>query len=333
MANNIEREIVQMVFDAKEFRKGVRNSIEDLEELKGSFELSDARQSFGELEKASRLDFGGLAKSLESINGKMSIMGVAAAALVTRVTNAVVDSAKRLANVLVLDPIRTGLEEYETQLNAVQTILANTAKDGTTLENVSDALDELNEYADLTIYNFTQMTDSIGKFTTAGVDLDTSVSAIKGIANVAAVSGSNAQQASTAMYQLSQAISSGIVRLQDWISVENAGMGGQVFRDALLDTARVHDIAVDQIIEKSGSFRNSLAENWLTSDILLETLDKFTGDLTDAQLESLGYSQEQIKAIQEVAVTANDAATKIKTLIYEYFRGHHQHTWCLWRSN
>ena len=209
--------------------------------------------------------------------------------------------------------IISGFQEYETQINAVQTILANTSSKGTTLDQVNAALDELNHYADLTIYNFTEMTRNIGTFTAAGVDLNTSVSAIKGIANLAAVSGSTSQQASTAMYQLSQALASGTVKLQDWNSVVNAGMGGQVFQDALKETARVHGIAIDSMIKKEGSFRETLSKGWLTSSILTETLQKFTGDLNEETLKSIGYTDEQIKKIMEMGKTANDAATKVKT--------------------
>lgn len=115
----------------------------------------------------------------------------------------------------------------------------------------------------MTIYNFTEMTRNIGTFTAAGVDLDTSVAAIKGIANLAAVSGSNSQQASTAMYQLSQALAAGTVKLQDWNSVVNAGMGGQVFQDALKETAKVHGIAIDEMIKDEGSFRETLSKDGL----------------------------------------------------------------------
>lgn len=181
------------------------------------------------------------------------------------------------------------------------------------MDQVNAALDELNHYADLTIYNFTEMTRNIGTFTAAGVDLDTSVAAIKGIANLAAVSGSTSQQASTAMYQLSQALASGTVKLQDWNSVVNAGMGGQVFQDALKETARVHGVAIDSMIAKEGSFRETLSKGWLTSSILTETLQKFTGDLNEETLKSIGYTDEQIKKIMEMGKTANDAATKVKT--------------------
>jgi tape measure domain-containing protein len=313
-STTIEREIVQMYFDGKDFKKGVQGSIDDLDQLKKSMNMKGASRSFGELEKASRVDFSPLGRGLDSVSAKIGIMQIAAITLVSRITNAVIDGVKKLGDALIIAPVRTGMEEYETQLNSVQTILANTKKEGTELSQVTDALDELNRYADLTIYNFTQMTKNIGTFTAAGVKLDTSVQAIKGIANLAAASGSDANQASTAMYQLSQAISSGTVKLMDWNSVQNAGMGGQLFQDSLLETARVHGIAVDNMIENEGSFRDSLTKGWLTSEVLLETLSKFTGDLTDDQLLAMGYTQEQIIGIQEMAETANDAATKIKTL-------------------
>ena len=229
------------------------------------------------------------------------------------ITNSALAAGKNLVSAFTVDPIKSGFEEYETQINAVQTILANTSSKGTTLDQVNNALDELNHYADMTIYNFTEMTRNIGTFTAAGVDLDTSVAAIKGIANLAAVSGSNSQQASTAMYQLSQALAAGTVKLQDWNSVVNAGMGGQVFQDALKETAKVHGIAIDEMIKDEGSFRETLSKGWLTSDILTETLAKFTGDLNEDQLRTMGYTDDQIKSIMEMGKTANDAATKVKT--------------------
>lgn len=210
---------------------------------------------------------------------------------------------------LALENIEIEKKEQLKALTSVQTA----ATKGSTLEDVNKALDELNLYADKTIYNFTEMTRNIGTFTAAGVDLDTSVSAIKGIANLAAVSGSTSQQASTAMYQISQALASGTVKLMDWNSVVNAGMGGKVFQDSLKETARVHGIAIDMMVAEEGSFRETLRHGWLTSDILTETLSKFTGDLNEEQLKTMGYSEEQIESIIEMGNVANDAATKVKT--------------------
>jgi hypothetical protein len=315
MANTtIEREIVQMVFDAKEFRKGIQDSIKDLSDFRKSFDFTSAHKSFAELESSSSsMDFGVMTNGISSVNARMIAMGIIAADVITGIATSIVDAGKNIASTLFITPAKQGLGEYETQLNAIQTILANTKKHGTELEDVTAALKELNDYADLTIYNFTEMTNNIGTFTTAGVKLETSVAAIKGIANAAALSGANATQAATAMYQLSQAVSSGVVRLQDWMSVEKAGMGGEIFKQSLIETARLHGENVDLFIEREGSFRNSLKENWLSSEILLDTLAKFTGDLSKQQLESLGYTEEQIEGIIELGQMANDAATKVKT--------------------
>lgn len=315
MGNTIERNITEMTLDPRGFKAGVTQTLDYISSLKKALSFTNGIQNMAELDRASgKIKFEAMASGIDAISNRFNTMGVIGMTVIQNLTNTVIDNAKKMFKQLAMDPLLGGLAEYETQMGAIQTILANTASKGSTLKDVNAALDELNNYADRTIYNFTNMTDSIGKFTTAGVALDTSVSAIKGIANLAAVSGSSSVQASTAMYQLSQAISTGTLKLQDWNSVVNAGMGGEIFQEALKQTARVHGVAVDNFIKQDGSFRESLQRGWITADILLETLSQFTGDLSNAQLEALGYTQEQIVEIQKTAQLANDAATKIKTL-------------------
>ena len=314
MSRTIDERVVSMEFDNKNFESNVRTSLNTLEKLKQSLNLSGAAKGLENVNSAAKsIDMSGMATAVDTVKLKFSALEVMAVTALSNITNSAVNAGKRLVAAFTIDPIAAGFSEYETQINAVQTILANTQSKGTTLDQVNNALDELNHYADMTIYNFTEMTRNIGTFTAAGVDLDTSVSAIKGIANLAAVSGSTSQQASTAMYQLSQALAAGTVKLMDWNSVVNAGMGGQVFQDALKETARVHGIAIDEMIEEEGSFRETLSQGWLSSEILTETLAKFTGDLTEEQLKSMGYTKEQIVEIQKLGQTANDAATKVKT--------------------
>lgn len=314
MSRTIDNRVVQMQFDNQRFERNVQTSMNTIDKLKKALNFDGVSNGFNKINESSRkVSFDQLSNSVESIRVKFSALQAIAMGALFNIGNAAINAGKKVVSALTIDPIKMGFKEYETQINAVQTILANTSSKGTTLTQVNRALDELNEYADKTIYNFTEMTKNIGTFTAAGIDLDTSVSAIKGIANLAAVSGSTSQQASTAMYQLSQALSSGTVKLQDWNSVVNAGMGGQVFQDALKETARVHGIAVDDIIKKEGSFRESLKEGWITSEILTETLSKFTGDLSEKQLKTMGHTEEQIKSIIKMGQTANDAATKVKT--------------------
>lgn len=316
MSTTVDERVVEMRFDNKQFEQNIQTSLSSLNKLKKSLNLEGAAKGLETVNDAANKCSGNmspLSNAVETVRVRFSALEVMAITALQNITNSALAAGKNLVSAFTIDPIKTGFEEYETQINAVQTILANTSSKGTTLDQVNNALDELNHYADMTIYNFTEMTRNIGTFTAAGVDLDTSVAAIKGIANLAAVSGSNSQQASTAMYQLSQALAAGTVKLQDWNSVVNAGMGGQVFQDALKETAKVHGIAIDEMIKDEGSFRETLSKGWLTSDILTETLAKFTGDLNEDQLRTMGYTDDQIKSIMEMGKTANDAATKVKT--------------------
>lgn len=317
MSNKIEEKVVSMKFDNAQFEKGASTTISTLEALQKSLKLDGAVNGLkGLSDVAKNISLDRLGTSVDNLRGKFEGLGAVATGILigigTKAADLAVSMAQKLGNSLIAGA-KDGFGEYETQINAIQTILSNTSSKGTTMDQVNSALKELNTYADKTIYNFSEMTRNIGTFTAAGVDLDTSVNAIKGIANLAAVSGSSSAQASTAMYQLSQALATGTVKLMDWNSVVNAGMGGQVFQDALKETARAQGIAVDEMIAKNGSFRDSLQEGWLTSSVLTQTLAKFTGDLSREQLLSQGYTEAQADEILRLGEMANDAATKVKT--------------------
>lgn len=316
MSKSVDERVVQMEFDNKNFESNAKATMSTLDKLKEKLNFKGASKGVEEINNSVKgINLGVLSSAVETVSKRFSTLGIIGVTALQNITNQAINTAKNLVNELTLAPIMSGFQEYETQIGSIQTILANTSSQGTTLNQVTAALDELNTYADQTIYNFTEMTRNIGTFTAAGVDLKTSTEAIKGIANLAAMSGSTSAQASTAMYQLSQALAAGRVSLQDWNSVVNAGMGGKVFQDALMQTAETMGIAVD----RSVSFRESISAtggkaSWLTSDVLLQTLRQFTGDLTDAELAAQGFNEEQIKAIQAQAKTANEAATQVKTL-------------------
>lgn len=290
-----------------------------------------AGSTFTDIEAASnKVELNGLTRAIDGAANKFSILEGAAAVALGNIATKAAAAGKRFGGSFTIGPIKQGLEEYQTNLNSIQTILANT--DGqkvSGLDEVNKHLQELNKYSDQTIYNFSEMAKNIGTFTAAGVDLDTSTQSIKGIANLAALSGSSSQQASTAMYQLSQAIAAGRVSLQDWNSVVNAGMGGRKFQNALIQTGiamgtiEKSAVKVDKATGKATingqSFREAITAkpgqtSWLTDGVLTTTLSTFTGDLTKAQLKAKGFNDEQIKSIQRTAYMAKQAATQVKTL-------------------
>ena len=315
MSTTVDSRVVEMRFDNKQFESNVQTSMSTLDKLKQKLNLSGASKGLDGLNTAAKnVDMNSLGRGVETVTAKFSALQVMGVTALANITNSAVNASKNLVSALTIDPVKDGLAEYETQINAVQTILANTQKEGTNVKQVNAALDELNTYADKTIYNFTEMTRNIGTFTAAGVKLDTSVKAIQGIANLAAISGSTSQQASTAMYQLSQALAAGKVQLMDWNSVVNAGMGGQVFQDALVRTSEHLKTGAKEAIKTYGTFRESLTKGeWLTTEVLTETLNQLSGAYSKADLIAQGYSEKQAEEIVKLADTAVDAATKVKT--------------------
>lgn len=324
MSRTIDQRVVEMRFDNKHFENNVSNTMSTLDKLKQKLNLSGASKGLSDIDSAAKkVNMSGLGNAVEAVSAKFSALQVMGVTALAKITSSAMDAGWKITKALTIDPIMSGFSEYETQINSVQTILANTESKGSTLQDVNRALDELNTYADKTIYNFTEMTRNIGTFTAAGVDLDTSVKSIQGIANLAAVSGSTSQQASSAMYQLSQALAAGKVSLMDWNSVVNAGMGGQVFQDALKRTSEVLGTGAEDAIKKFGSFRESLTQGeWLTTEVLTKTLEQFTmaaeegSDAWKQYKKSLmddGYTEAQAESILKMANTATDAATKVKT--------------------
>jgi tape measure domain-containing protein len=312
----VDNRVVKMSFDNAQFESGVKATLSSLDSLNKSLKLQGATKGLEDLSSAGdKVQLGHIATAAEDIASKFKALSIIGITALTNIAMKAIDAGSALLKSFTVQPIIDGLHEYETNLNSIQTIMANTGLTGQEgLGKVNAALNELNKFSDETIFNFSEMARNIGTFTAAGVTLDVATSAIKGIANLAAISGSSADQASTAMYQLSQAISAGKVSLEDWNSVVNAGMGGKVFQNALMETARIHGVAIDQMVKDEGSFRMTLQNGWLTGQILTETLSKFTGDLTAAQLKTMGYNDKQIAGILEMGRTAKDAATKIKTL-------------------
>lgn len=293
---------------------GVQDSLNGVKKLEEGLAFRGGVEGINQVSAAAKnLNFSEAQAGIAETTSKFSALQSIAFGALASIGGKIAEVGSSMLSSFTVQPLIDGMKEYELQLNSVQTILANTAQKGETIQTVNAALDQLNTYADQTIYNFGEMTSNIGKFTAAGIGLDDSVASIKGLANWAAVAGANSESTSRAMYQLSQAMAAGTVKLQDWMSLENAGIATKQFQDQLIQTAKVHGKSVDEMIAKNGSFRLSLQEGWLTQEIMMETLKQMAGEYTDEQLLSMGYTEEQVAQIQELAKTGMSAAQDIKT--------------------
>lgn len=278
----IDERVVSLKMNNKQFLSAIKESASSMDKLKESLKMQGAADGLARVgEVAKNTTLGDLATKALDIGKNMTVMQGLAVTAFGGIGVAALNAGRSIVSGF-FQTIKDGFNEYELKMKSIQTIMANTAEKGTTLAEVKTSLAELNTYADKTVYSFSDMTNAIGLFTAAGVDLNTSVASIKGLSNLAAASGSTAQQASTAYTQLSQAISAGVVHLQDWNSLVNAGMGGESFRNALIETARMMGTGVDEAIAKKGSFRESLQEDWLTAQVMTTTLTALTNDLSEA---------------------------------------------------
>lgn len=291
MSTTVDNRVVQMRFDNEEFEKKANKSLSTLDRLKNALKFSGASKNLDKVnESFKEVDANPLLKAIEGINGGLTTM-VAKATLVNRATNALIDTTKRFVNSMTLDQVNAGWDKYAEKTSAVQTIMAATSKDfkdtGVQMSYVNSQLEKLNWFTDETSYNFTDMVGNIGKFTSNGIKLDKSVTAMQGIATWAARSGANANEASRAMYNLSQALSTGAVKLIDWKSIENANMATAEFKENAIEAA----VALGKLKKKGDgtyvtmknnavsvqNFNNALSDAWFTSDVLLNVLDRYGG--------------------------------------------------------
>lgn len=291
MSTTVDNRVVQMRFDNEEFEKKASKSLSTLDRLKNALKFSGASKNLDKVnESFKEVDANPLLKAIEGINGGFTTM-VAKATLVNRATNALIDTTKRFVNSMTLDQVNAGWDKYAEKTSAVQTIMAATSKDfkdtGVQMNYVNSQLEKLNWFTDETSYNFTEMVGNIGKFTSNGIKLDRSVTAMQGIATWAARSGANANEASRAMYNLSQALSTGAVKLIDWKSIENANMATAEFKENAIEAA----VALGKLKKKGDgtyvtmknnavsvqNFNNALSDAWFTSDVLLNVLDRYGG--------------------------------------------------------
>ncbi len=307
MSNDDDTRVLNMRINNKDFLQGTTDSLKALDTLNKGIDSAGKGKGLQNM-----------GKDVDTVRTKFSALQIAGVTAIANIANRAVNAGVNFVKSFTVGPLLDGYREYNKLLTSTQTIAANTNlnnKKGLVI--VGNALQELNHYSDQTIYSFGQMADNIGRFTAAGVKIKDAVSSIKGLANAAALSGSTNEQLSTAMYQVSQALATGVIRLQDWNSLSNAGLGGKNIQNSLKATARTlgdHGRAMDAAIKKNGSFRQSLQAGWLNADIFNKTMKVFAGQglsqvTSKAKLTSLGLEKTTISMIRaggKVKITDHD---------------------------
>ena len=291
MSQTVDSKVVEMQFDNAQFERNVSTSLSTLDKLKAALNFGDSAKSLQTLETAAgRVNMSGLAGAVDTVSAKFSALEVVGITVLANITNSAVNAGKRFVSSLSIDNIMGGWAKFGEKTSSVATLVAQ----GYDLEKVNEQLDKLNWFTDETSYNFTDMTSNIAKFTATGQDLETSVKAMEGIANWAALSGQNATTASRAMYQLSQAMGAGVMRKEDYKSIQNASMDTKEFREKALEAAvalgtlqKNADGTYRTLVEGAkaedfeiGQFADHLTQDlWFTSDVMMKVFNDYAAAL------------------------------------------------------
>lgn len=312
MSKTIDQRVVEMRFDNKHFEQNVSTTMSTLDKLKKALHFPNASKSLEGINTAAKgVNMSGLSSAVDTVSARFSALQVMGVTALANITNSAVNAGKNIVKALTIDPVTTGLNEYETKINAIQVIQSNT-RGKNSMDEIKATLNELNDYADKTIYNFAQMTSNVGKFTAQGFKVQDAANAVKGLANLAAASGASAEDMARATYQMSQALGSSI-KLMDWNSLRNANMATQELKDTLIALAKTHGVAIDQMIEDEGTFEYTLQNGWLTGEMFTEAMNIYSGVYSEAELAAKGFTQSQIDNFMELAKNAESAATEVKT--------------------
>lgn len=277
-----ESEVFSASFNSDEFTKGISEVIKSIDRLRESVGGRETMQAFAKAEQASS-DF------YDSFSLKSSMAFFAS----QKILDAIFSIANAIKSI-TFDNMSAGFDKYQQKISAVQTMVAAT---GRSVDEVNYRMEKLAQFTDETSYNFADMAQYASMFTNVGVDLDTAVASMEGIASWAASAGANAEQASRAMYNLSQAMGFGYIQLVDWKSIEYAGMGTEKIKNQIMEmaaemgTLRKASDGVYMTLKgskvTSKNFASTLSDKWFTSNVLVNMLNEYNKFFTQIQKVSL----------------------------------------------
>ena len=313
MSATIDERIVQMRFNNQQFESNAKTSLRTLDKLKNALSFGKASKELADFQRQTNgFSLSIIGDAVDSVASKFNYFE----AIGLRVLNNIADSAYRtgvnLVKSLSVDNIAAGWSKYEDKTTSVATLVAQ----GYKMDEVDEQLDRLNWFTDETSYNFTEMVSNISKFTASGKGLKESVNAMEGIATWASLSGQNAATASRAMYQLSQAMGAGVMRKEDYKSIQNMSMDTDEFRQKALDAGvalgtlkKNSDGTYKSIVKAAGkveSFTKSQFAEHLTQDLWFndKVMMKVFGDYGAAVDQIYEYSEKH-------GVTASEAIEKL----------------------
>lgn len=368
MSTSIDKRVVEMKFENDQFEQGIKTSMSSLDKLKGLLDFKKTSKALEEFQSvSSHFSLDDIGASVDKIADRFGVLGEIAMQVRQKIANMFLEIPTRVAETVYsmssMGQLGEGFTKFGQKTNSVGTMLAQ----GFSLDEVNEQISKLTWFADETSYSLTDMTENVAKFTATGQGLEDSADALQGIALWAALSGQNAQKASSAMYQLSQALGSGQMRKEDYKSIQNLSMDTDEFRQIALDTAiavgtltKTEDGLYKSLVGGKEAFSKSqfadhLTEDaWFTTDVMMGVYRKYAsavnqiyeyteehGVTASEAIKALGdtvdvFGMKAFKAGQEartwedVVGSVQDAVSSQWLTSYEYIFGNYEQVKELW---
>lgn len=338
MSTTVDNRVVEMRFDNQQFEQNANKSISTLEKLKQALKFDGkSAKAFEDIGKSSRnLNLDALAKNVDALSNRFSTLGIIGMTALQNITNKAINAGERLAKSLSIDQATRGFDKYEAKVNAVQVMAVNTGK---SIEIINQQLEKLQKYTDDTSYSYSQMVDAIGKFTAAGVDLETAETMTEGIANWAATAGVNAQKAGIAFYNLAQAAGAGSLKMIDAKSLNLLNMFTPEFNKAAMDAAvavgtlrkegdKYYTVAKGTEIVQEG-LQQQLTEGWFDLDVMTEVLSRYA-DTTDELGAKAFNAAYEAKTFTDALEAVKDTLSSGWSQTFEAIFGNYEEAKRLW---
>lgn len=332
MAKEIDEDVVKLSLDNSNYESNAQQSINTTQRLKKELNFDNSKAFSGLVKALNTIQFGEIEKGINKLNDRFSIAGTVGAKILENSIESVIGKAKGLFTAFSTVPLNSGFGKFDEMTKSIGTLYSQGKN---TMEEVKEEVGKLAWYADETSYSLTDMTSNIGKFTAAGASLKESRIAMEGVANWAAKAGQNAQTASRAMYQISQAFGAGIMRKEDYKSIQTANMDTEEFRKKAIEAGvalgtlkKVGDDTYTSLAGKATFTTQQFTEGltkgaWFTKDVMMKVFNEYsssmdtlydyyekTGKTTSSIISDidagLALAKETGKSAEEIAKEAGD---------------------------
>ena len=255
MSRQVDEKVVSMKFDNKQFEANVKTSMGTIDKLKSSLNFKGASKGLEDLEKASKkVSFDDIAASVQRLENRFSVFGIAGMRIVEQFTDSVIDSVRRIsraATSFIREGIIQGGKRRAMNLENAHFQLQGLLKDEAAVEAV---MKNVNDSVDGTAYSLDSAAKVASQFAASGMRAgDQMFSSLRAVAGVAAMTNSEYDEIGRIFTKVA---GQGRLMGDDLLSLSSRGMNAAATLAEALGTS---ESAVREMVSKGKIDFNTFA--------------------------------------------------------------------------